>query len=532
MALAKAMETSVKSAIVGNALLEDLIRQHLVDMARLIDQLLLSRHVDQALLKEISAMNRLQKIDLLDEQGRPWKLAALPAVIAGKKGREETFQPHRQTISYAWGKRRRLPAENAEEKMGEPPQGVKDKEFWKGSAFGVAVGARSFPGIIAIHANADYIFNFEKAIGVQSQIEDLGRQSDSEFVSFLDSDLNVVAHTDRGRIGQQEKEPLVLKAKVDRQLFSQLVESGGGKRYLEVVKPVVLDESNLGFLKIGLAVGSMEVAWRNSLRAIAILGVAIVAAGILGMAAIFHNQHSHLQEVKALEIEVLHRERLSALGNMAATVAHEVRNPLNAISIGLQRLKREFQPTEDRDQYSHLTELMLGEARRLNAIVEQFLSLARPVEIKAEPLPLQEILKELAALEESHARQSNVRIHVIAAPNLPALTADPSHLTQVLLNLMLNGLQAMPYGGTLTLEAKTSNSNFLIAVTDTGTGIAAENLSRIFDPYFTTKAQGSGLGLAISRRIIEAHGGTITVTSEAGQGCRFEISLPLNYAEV
>jgi signal transduction histidine kinase len=532
MALAKAMETSVKSAIVGNALLEDLIRQHLVDKARLIDQLLLSRHVDQALLKEISAMNRLQKIDLLDEQGHPWKLAALPAAIAGKKGSEETFQRHRQTISYAWGKRRRLPAENAEEKMGEPPQGVKDKEFWKGSAFGVAVGARSFPGIIAIHANADYIFNFEKAIGVQSQIEDLGRQSDSEFVSFLDSDLNVVAHTDRGRIGQQEKEPLVLKAKVDRQLFSQIVESGGGKRYLEVVKPVVLDESNLGFLKIGLAVGSMEVAWRNSLRAIVILGVAIVAAGILGMAAIFHNQHSHLQEVKALEIEVLHRERLSALGNMAATVAHEVRNPLNAISIGLQRLKREFQSTEDRDQYSHLTEVMLGETRRLNAIVEQFLSLARPVEIKAETLPLQEILKELAALEESHARQSNVRIQVIAAPNLPALKADPSHLTQVLLNLMLNGLQAMPHGGTLTLEAKTSNSNFLIAVTDTGTGIAAENLSRIFDPYFTTKAQGSGLGLAISRRIIEAHGGTITVTSEAGQGCRFEISLPLNGVEV
>ena len=322
-ALAKAMETSVKNAIVGNALLEDLIRQRLVDNAQLIDQLLLSRHVDQALLNEISAMNRLQKIDLLDEQGRPWKLAALPTVIAQKKARRN-LQPQRQTISYAWGKRWRLPTEKAEEKIGEPPPGIKDKEFWKGSAFGVAVGARSFPGIIAIHANADYIFNFEKAIGVQSQIEDLGRQSDSEFVSFLDSDLNVVAHTDRRRIGQQEKEPLVLKAKVDRQLFSQIVDDGGGKRYLEVVKPVALDESNLGFLKIGLSLGSMEVAWRNSLRAIVILGMAILAAGILGMAAIFHNQHSHLQEVKALEAEVLHRERLSALGNLAAAVAHEV----------------------------------------------------------------------------------------------------------------------------------------------------------------------------------------------------------------
>ena len=186
--------------------------------------------------------------------------------------------------------------------------------------------------------------------------------------------------------------------------------------------------------------------------------------------------------------------------------------------MGLQRLKMEFQPTDDRDQYSHLTELMLGEARRINSIVEQFLSLARPIEIKAEALPVQEILKELAALQESHAKQSNVRIQVITAPNLPPLTADPSHLTQVLLNLMLNGLQAMPHGGTLTLEAKTSNGNFLIAVTDTGSGIDAENLRRIFEPYFTTKTKGTGLGLAISRRIIESHGGTITVSNEVGQG--------------
>ena len=199
-----------------------------------------------------------------------------------------------------------------------------------------------------------------------------------------------------------------------------------------MVQPVALDESNLGFLKIGLSLGSMEIAWRNSLRAIVILGLAILAAGILGMAAIFHNQHTHLQEVKALEAEVLHRERLSALGNLAAAVAHEVRNPLNAISMGLQRLKVEFQPTDDQEDYSRLAELMLGEVHRLNSIVEQFLSLARPVEIKPEALPLQEILKELAALEDSDARRSKVQIRVIAAPNLPPLKADPSHLTQVL----------------------------------------------------------------------------------------------------
>jgi len=531
-ALAKAMEASVKNAIVGNALLEDLIEQRLLDNARLIDQLLLSRRVDQAFLKEVSAMNRLQKIDLLDPEGQPWELSALPAMIAKKKEEEELLQHRQQMITYMWGKRWRLPREKAGNRAAELPPRVTGSEFWKGSAIGVAVGARSFPGIIAIHANADYILNFEKEIGVQRQIQELGRESETEFVALLDSNLNVVAHTDPGRIGQQEKEPLVLRAKGDRQLLSQIVESSGGKRYLEVVKPVVLDESNLGFLKIGLAVGSIEAAWRNSLRAMVILGIAIVAAGILGMAAIFHNQHSHLQEVKALEIEVLHRERLSTLGNMAATVAHEVRNPLNAISMGLQRLKVEFQPTDDQDQYSHLTELMLGEVHRLNSIVEQFLSLARPLDIKPEAFLVQDVLHELATLVEGEAQQSKVRIRVVAPLTLPPIKADREYLRQTLLNLILNGLQAMPEGGTLTLEANKSNGNILISVTDTGTGIAPENRTLIFEPYFTTKPKGSGLGLAITRRIIEAHGGTITVFSEAGQGCRFQIALPINRKEI
>jgi len=174
----------------------------------------------------------------------------------------------------------------------------------------------------------------------------------------------------------------------------------------------------------------------------------------------------------------------------------------------------------------------MGEVHRLNAIVEQFLSLARPLEIKTEELSLQDVLNELAILVNGEAQQSKVQIRVVAPPALPAFKADREYLRQMLLNLILNGFQAMPEGGTLTLEAKTSNRNILISVADTGNGIASENLARIFDPYFTTKARGSGLGLAIARRIVEAHGGTITVFSEAGRGCRFEIVLPINRKEI
>lgn len=533
--LAKAMAASVSTAVVLNASLESQIERRLLDNARSIDQRLLTRRVDQARLKEFSAINRLEKIDFLDPEGQPLELAALPATIAREKRENagaELLQRDEPTMSYMWGKRWPLPGANPGNQDAKLPPRITGGEFWKSSAIGAAVGARSFPGIIAVHANADYVLNFEKEIGFQHRIMELGRAAGAEFVALLDTNLNVVAHTDPSRIGQQEKEPQVSGVYDNRQRLSKIIESSGGKRYLEVVKPIVLYQSNLGFLKIGLSLQAMDIAWYNSLRAIVILSLTVFAAGILGMAAIFHNQNSYLQQVKALEIEVLQRERLSAMGNLSAAVAHEVRNPLNAISMGLQRLKMEFQPTEDRDQYSRLTELMLGESHRLNSIVEEFLTLARPVKIKAEALPVPEILKELAALQESHARESNVQIQVIAARNLPPLSADPSHLTQVLLNLMLNGLQAMPEGGTLTLEAKTSNGNFLIAVTDTGSGIAADNLRRIFEPYFTTSAKGTGLGLAISRRIIEDHGGRITVTSKVGQGARFEISLPLNGAEV
>src|ERR1041385_7715785 len=138
-ALAQTMEASVRNAIVGNALLEDLIEQRLLDNARLIDQLLLSRKVDEALLKGISAMNRLQKIDLLDSAGQPWKLSALPATGAKKPDGEEPLEHRQQMISYMWGKRWRLPGEKAQTADGDLPPKITSGEFWKGSAVGIAV---------------------------------------------------------------------------------------------------------------------------------------------------------------------------------------------------------------------------------------------------------------------------------------------------------------------------------------------------------------------------------------------------------
>ena len=156
------------------------------------------------------------------------------------------------------------------------------------------------------------------------------------------------------------------------------------------------------------------------------------------------------------------------------------------------------------------------------------IELARPLNLKPEELRVGDMLTELSTLVGGDPRQSKVQFRVIAPSDLPPIRADWNHLKQVLLNLVLNGMQAMPEGGTLTIEANADHRTLFLTIEDSGTGIRPEDLPKIFEPYFTTKATGSGLGLAIARRIIEAHGGKIVAESESGHGSRFRITLPLD----
>ena len=534
IALAEAMETTAKHAIAGNSLLEDLIGQRLLDNARLIDQLLLLPIAAPDLLKEISAMNRLQKVELLDLEGRPWQPPARPGpperareMWARRGGpSEEARQQHQAMMTYMWG--RSWSYRGGKETPPQPPPWtIKEKKFWEGSAFGVALGARSFPGIIAVHANADYILNFKKEIGVQSQIEELGRQPGIDHVALLDESFKIIAHTDAVRISQRDQDPFLEKVKTSSGALSRTFTRPDGKEIFEILKPIRLNGSTLGFLDIGLSLAPARDASRKSLNAILVLGATILVVGVLGMGAIFYNQHLHLREVRALEAEIAQQERLSALGNMAATVAHEIRNPLNAVSVGLQRLKSEFQPAQDGEQYAHFLALMQGEVRRLNGIVEQFLTLARPLSLKPEKVAIDDLLGELSLLAQADATPAKVEIQVAAPPDLPPANVDRNHLKQLLLNLMLNGIQAMPGGGALAVEAKAVGGNLVITVADNGPGIDPEILAHVFEPYFTTKTNGSGLGLAIARRIAEAHGGSLTAESQVERGSKFTASLPL-----
>jgi len=531
VALAGALEISSRNAILSNALMEEMITQRLLDNARMVDQVLLSRPADPEWLKRVSAANGLARVELLDRAGRPYEPpppTPPPSMMTGMMGREPGTGPpgdaqeRHARMMYMWGRSWAAPSGTE-----EAPPAVRDRKFWKGTVLGVAVGARSFPGIIAVHADANSVLNFRREIGVQRQVEELGRQPGIESVALLDQDLTVLAHSAPDHVGQRETDEGLRSALKSGHVLARMVARADGGRVYEVVKPLALEGSRTGLLRIGLSTARMDRIWRSDRLTAAVTAAAVLGLGILGLSVIFYTQHRHLREVKALEAEMERGERLATVGNLAAAVAHEIRNPLNAISMGIQRLRVEFEPVP-REEYLRMVDLIQAEVRRLNTIVEEFLSLARPMTLKPEPIDVAALLDEVLGLVETQARGAGIAVVREIADGLPMLHADRDRVKQVLLNLVLNAIQAMPSGGTLEIGAAPRGRSLIVTVTDTGGGIAPEVLPKLFEPYVTTKAKGLGLGLAIAKRIVEAHGGTIEADSQLGLRTRFRFALPLD----
>jgi signal transduction histidine kinase len=245
--------------------------------------------------------------------------------------------------------------------------------------------------------------------------------------------------------------------------------------------------------------------------------------GISAITLIWVNQNRHLKKVKEMEDRVQLAERLSSLGHLAAGVAHEIRNPLNAMGMGLQRLKREFLPQEDskKDEYLSFTEVILNE------IIEQFLALSRPFQLNLRVSSLRDLLKNLITLFQEEASTQGITLQTHWKDDLSPMRMDSEKLTQAFINIMKNGMQAMEKGGILRIETHSLKDRVSVVISDSGSGIPPDQKEKIFNYYYTTKEKGVGLGLPIAHRIIEAHGGQLTVESKVGVGTKVIVTLPL-----
>lgn len=230
-----------------------------------------------------------------------------------------------------------------------------------------------------------------------------------------------------------------------------------------------------------------------------------------------------LSALRQLEAELRRNERLAALGKMAAGVAHELRNPLSSIKGLAVLLKGKI--SEDQEG-RRTADVLVQEVERLNRSISELLDYARPEKLQVAVVSLKKILEKAATLVGIDATSLGITMSTAFDPAIDLVSVDEDRMNQVFLNLLLNGIQAMPEGGTLGIRTECRDGSVECVIEDNGEGIAEENLPRVFDPYFTTKSDGTGLGLALSAKIVEEHGGTISLDSSLGRGTRVTVRLP------
>jgi two-component system, sporulation sensor kinase E len=229
------------------------------------------------------------------------------------------------------------------------------------------------------------------------------------------------------------------------------------------------------------------------------------------------------------EASLVEGERLKAVKLLAAGVAHEIGNPLNALNIHLELLAREIAslPREQRDPLAELVRVARSEVGRLDAIITQFLRALRPAQPQLVLADVVSLLRESLDLMRTDIENRRIEVAIANAEGLPLIPIDPPQIKQVFFNLIKNALEAMPDGGTMAISFAVGDAYLTLDFLDSGTGIAPDDFSRIFEPYHTTKASGHGLGLMIVQRIVQEHGGQIEVSSKPNAGTRFRILLPL-----
>lgn len=385
-------------------------------------------------------------------------------------------------------------------------------------------------GTIVIALDQDSARYWGTRVSVEKAIEKLGEGQGLVYLTIRDKSGRSLGNTGQFTEELDREDPLVAKILDGTQGMESRSVLHDEKSVLELLVPLRLDGQIAGIIRLGLERGNTDQILRENRRNIYVFLALIVLITLLSMWLLYYDQNRHLAGIVEMERQLEKAERLSSLGQLAAGVAHEIRNPLNAISMASQRLKREFVPAEAKktEEFEAMTGVIRDEIRRLNRIIEEFLTFSKSRKLELRDAPLQEALQRIVTLISAEAAEKGIAIRSDWKEKPIVIPMDKDKLQQAFLNLVKNAMESISGAGQITLSiGKPEKGRVGVRIVDTGCGMTTEELDRIFNPEYTTKEKGLGLGLPLAHEIIRGHGGEIRVLSRKGKGTTFEILLPL-----
>jgi len=485
------------------------LRAALVDMGREIDNQWKADHLSDEYLRKFAEEKGLWFVAVLDRRGKVvYQSRALHADLIGG---DDSSILGRNAITIDLFSR-----------LG------KDKKI----GF-VALRRTDGSGTVIIALDPDGQRYWGIKVSIEKALERLGQGQGLVYIKIMDQRDMIL-----GSLGQAPDKEEQGKMRIDeilagtRKFESRKIVSHD-KKLLEMAAPIYLLGKVAGVARLGLdREGTDEILAENKRNMIFFMS-SVILISLLAMWILYHNQNRHLAGIVEMERQLEKAERLSALGQLAAGVAHEIRNPLNAISMASQRLKREFMPADEDKikEFQTLAGVIRDEIRRLDGIIEEFLTFSKSRRLELHEYPVAEVLQKIVNLIREEATLKGITLETRYKDNPAIIPMDVDKLQQAILNLVKNAMESISGEGTVRILVDSSGKNrVVIKISDNGCGMTSEEVERIFNPEYTTKEKGLGLGLPLAHEIIRGHGGEIRVLSQPGSGTTFDIILPAGKA--